>query len=97
MSCALNNFHILVYQVEYRIIFLLKIHLYEWEIWLFFRVLKKTEFTKIFVNLKDVHSQNKHNSENQMKSLGRQLCEYYYIGLHKRLNSSRHCDHYLAE
>jgi hypothetical protein len=37
------------------------------------------------MNLEDVHGQNKHNSENQMKSLGRQLCEYYYIGLHKRL------------
>jgi hypothetical protein len=85
VSYVLNNFHILVYQVEYRIILLLETHLYEWEIWLFFRVSKKTEFTKALMNLEDVHGQNKHNSENQMKSLGRQLCEYYYIGLHKRL------------
>ena len=58
---------------------------------------KNIEFSKAFMNLEDVHGQNKHSSKNQMKSLGRQLCEYYCIGLHKRLNSLKHHVHYLTE
>jgi hypothetical protein len=44
-----------------------------------------------------VQGQNKHNNENRMKYLGGELCEYYGLGLHKRLNSSRHRIHYLAK
>ena len=45
---------------------------------------KNIEFSKAFMNLEDVHDQNKHNSKNQMKYLSKQLFEYCCIGLHKR-------------
>jgi hypothetical protein len=44
-----------------------------------------------------VQGQKEHNSKNQMKSLDRELYEYCYLGLHKKLNSSRHRVHYLSE
>jgi hypothetical protein len=48
------------------------------------------------MNLRVVKGKKKkHSSENQKKSLGIELWEYYYIDLH-RLNCSRHRVHYLA-
>ena len=44
-----------------------------------------------------VQGQNKHNNENQNKCLGRLLYKYYCLGLHKRLNSLRHCIYYLVK
>ena len=61
------------------------------------RISIKTEFSKALMNPRVVQGQNKHNSENQIKSLDRELCEYYFLGLHKKPNSLRHCVHYLAE
>jgi hypothetical protein len=60
------------------------------------RISKKIECSKTLMNPKVVYDQNEHNSEHQKKSLVRELCEYSYFDLHKRLNSSRHCIHYLA-
>jgi hypothetical protein len=39
--CALNDSHIMVNQMEYRKILLIKYHLYKWEMWLFFLEFKK--------------------------------------------------------
>ena len=61
------------------------------------RILIKTEFSKTPINPRVVKGQNEHNSENQRKSLDKELCEYYCYDLHKRLNSSRHRIHYLAK
>ena len=60
------------------------------------RILIKVEFSKTLMNPRVVHSQNKHNSENQIKYLGREICEYYYLDLHNRLISSRHNITFLA-
>jgi len=60
------------------------------------RILIKVEFSKTLMNPRVVHSQNKHNSENQIKYLGREICEYYYLDLHNRLISSRHDITFLA-
>jgi hypothetical protein len=48
------------------------------------RILIKTEFFKTLINLRVVRSQNEHNSENQRKSIDKELCEYYYHYLHKK-------------
>jgi len=61
------------------------------------RILIKAGFSKALMNPRVVQGQNEHNSENQMKSLDRGLCEYYCLGLHKMLNSPRHRVYYLAE
>jgi len=55
------------------------------------------KFSKALKNPKVVQDQNKHNNENQRKSLCREPCEYYYLGLYKKLNSLRHHVHYLTE
>ena len=64
---------------------------------IFFRILIEVEFYKAHMNWRVVQGQNKYNNENYKKSLGRELSEYYCLKLHKRLNSSRHCVHYLAK
>ena len=64
---------------------------------IFLRISIKAKFFKTLMNQKTVQGQNKHNNENQTKSLGRELCDYYNLGLHKRPNSSRHCVCYLVE
>jgi hypothetical protein len=99
VTCDLNNFHILVYQIKYSKILLMKDNLYEWEMWSFL-----WEFVKDWIpwNIYEFKSwlrqkKKKHNSENQQKYLDKKLCEYYCLGLHKRLSSSKHCIHYLAE
>jgi hypothetical protein len=51
------------------------------------RVLIKVEFSKALMNPRVVQDQNKHNNENQRKSIDRELCEYYCLGLHKKSNS----------
>jgi hypothetical protein len=38
VSFVLNAFHILVYQVEYKQIFLMKYHLYEWNVVVYLRI-----------------------------------------------------------
>ena len=58
------------------------------------RILIKVEFSKTLMNPRVVHSQNKH--KNQIKYLGREICEYYYLDLHNRLISSRHDITFLA-
>jgi hypothetical protein len=60
------------------------------------RISQKVEFSKTLMNPKVIYGQNEHNNEHQKKYLVRELCEYYCFDLHKRLNSSRHCIHYLA-
>jgi hypothetical protein len=60
------------------------------------RILIKVEFSKTLMNPRVVHSQNKHNNENQRKYLGKEICEYYYLDLHKRLINSRHDITFLA-
>jgi hypothetical protein len=47
----------------------------------FFRILRKTEFFKGFMNPRVVQGLNEHNGENKKKSIGRELCEYYCLGL----------------
>lgn len=42
------------------------------------------------MNSRGAQDQNKHNSKNQKKSLGRELCGYYCFGLQIRINSSKH-------
>lgn len=49
------------------------------------------------MNPRVAQGKNKHNSENQMKSLDRELYDYCYLSLHKKLNSSRHWVHYLSK
>jgi len=61
------------------------------------KILTTVEFSKALMNPRVIQGQNKHNGENQMKSLSRELCEYYCLDLYKRLNSSRYHVHYLAE
>lgn len=63
----------------------------------FLRIFIRVEFSKALMNPIVVQYQNEYNSENQRKSLGRELCKYYCLGLHRRLNSPRHCIHYLVE
>jgi hypothetical protein len=64
----------------------MKDHLYEREIFLFFlRILIKAEFYEAIMNPIVVSSQNEHNYENQRKSLGIELCEYYCLGLYKNV------------
>jgi hypothetical protein len=43
------------------------------------RISIRTEFSKTLMNSKV----NKHNSENQRKSLRKELYEYYYLSLHR--------------
>lgn len=47
----------------------------------------KTEFSKTLMRPGDVHGQNEHNHVNKIVS-GKELCEFYCLGLHKRLNNS---------
>jgi hypothetical protein len=61
------------------------------------RILIKIELSKTLINSRVVQHQNEHNNENQRKYLDRELYKYYCLDLHKRLNSSRHHVHYLAE
>ena len=42
-----------------------------------------------------VQGQNEHNYKNRKMS-EKELCEFYCLGIHKRLNSSRHHVHWLA-
>ena len=49
------------------------------------RISIKAKFFKAFINPRIVQYQNKHNGDNQRKSLGRELCEYYCLGLHKNV------------
>lgn len=49
------------------------------------------------MNERVVHSKKKHNNKSQKKSLDRDLCEYYYLSLHRKINNSRYYVHYLAE
>jgi len=51
------------------------------------RVSIKVEFSEALMNPRVVQDQNKHNNENQRKSIDRELCEYYCLCLHKKLNS----------
>ena len=46
----------------------------------FFLILRKAEFFKRFMNPRVVHGLNEHSGENQNKSIGRELCEYYCLG-----------------
>jgi len=61
------------------------------------RILINVEFSKTLMNPRVVQGQNKLNNENQRKSLGKELYEYYCLSLCKRLNSLRHHIHYLAK
>jgi hypothetical protein len=54
------------------------------------RFLKKAKFFKALINSRGAQDQNKHNSKNQKKSLGRELYRYYCFGLQIRMNSSKH-------
>ena len=83
MRNNLNDFDILVYQLEYNIIVLIKDHLYEWEMWSFLWEFWKGWIFKAHINMRVVYGQNKHNSENQRNSLCRELYEYYCFVLHK--------------
>ena len=61
------------------------------------RISINIEFFKALMNPQTVQGQNEHNNENQIKSLSRELCKYYSLGLRQRPNSSRHCVCYLVE
>ena len=54
------------------------------------KILINAKFSQALMNLRIVEGQNEHNSKNQRKSLNRELYEYYYLDLEKRLNSSRY-------
>lgn len=71
MSCAFNVFHILVYQVEYKKILLMKYHLYKWNVVVYLRILKKTKFSEALMKTRVLQGQNEHNRENQRESLDR--------------------------
>jgi len=61
------------------------------------KILIKAEFYKTFVNLKVVQGQNKHNSENQMKSLVEKYMSIIVLVYKKKPNNSGHLVHYLPE
>jgi len=61
------------------------------------RISIEVKFFKTLMNPGVVQGQKEHNSKNQIKSLDRELYEYCYLGLHKKLNSSRHRVHCLSE
>lgn len=71
MSCAFNVFHILVYQVEYKKILLMKYHLYKWNVVVYLRIFKKTKFSEALMKTRVLQGQNEHNRENQRESLDR--------------------------
>jgi hypothetical protein len=51
----------------------------------FLRILIKAEFYEALMNPRIVSGQNEHNYENQRKSPGIELCEYYCLGLYKNV------------
>jgi hypothetical protein len=61
------------------------------------RISIEVKFFKTLMNPGVVQGQKEHNNKNQMKSLDRELYEYCYLGLHKKLNSSRYRVHCLSE
>jgi len=62
----------------------MKDHLYEYEIYFFLlKILIKTKLYKALMNPRVVLDQNQLNRENQRKSQGIELCEYYCFGLYK--------------
>ena len=42
-----------------------------------------------------IQNQNKHNTQNQIKFLGKELYEYYFFWFIQKMNNSRHYVHYL--
>jgi len=60
------------------------------------RIKKNIEFSKALINIGLLRFK-KHNRENQIKYLGRELCEYCCHGLHRKLNSSTYYVHYLTK
>ena len=58
------------------------------------KILINAKFSQALMNPRIVKGQNEHNSKNQRKYLDREVYEYYYLDLEKRLNSSRHHVHY---
>ena len=58
------------------------------------KILINAKFSQVLMNPRIVKGQNEHNSKNQRKSLDKEVYEYYYLDLEKRLNSSRHHVHY---
>ena len=57
--------------------------------------MKRLNSLETFMKTRSVQGQNEHNSENH-DVLEDILCEIYCLGLHKRLNNSRHRVHWLA-
>ena len=58
------------------------------------KFLINAKFSQALMNPRIVKGQNEHNSKNQRKSLDKEVYEYYYLDLEKRLNSSRHHVYY---
>jgi hypothetical protein len=59
------------------------------------RIKKKFGLSKALMKSEVVHSQNKHNHDDQI-NLGREVCKYCCFNLHKNINSSTHHIRYLA-
>ena len=57
--------------------------------------MKRLNSLETLMKTRSVQGQNEHNSENH-DVLEDILCEIYCLGLHKRLNNSRHRVHWLA-
>ena len=57
--------------------------------------IKRRNSLEALMKTKSVKGQNEHNRENHDVSKDI-LCEIYCLGLHKRLNNSRHHVHWLA-
>lgn len=62
-----------------------------------FRFLINNKLSKTFINPRVVQNQNEQNSESQINSSDRELSEYCYLDLYRKLNSSKHLIHCFTE
>jgi hypothetical protein len=60
------------------------------------KIWANTKFSKALIKEIVIQGQNKHHCKNQNKYPSRELCEYYYLCLHKKKSLGYHI-HYLAE
>jgi len=85
MNCAFNDFYILIYQVKYNIILLIKrSYIGVRNVIVPLRILKGLNPLKYLWNLEFFRAKI-NTTVRTKKLLGREPCEYYYLGLYKKI------------
>ena len=81
--------------MEYSKILLIRIHLYKCEFGQFYESFTTESSIALYEKSRVGQGQIEHNHK-ERTMLKKELCEFYYLSIHKRLNTSRNHVHLLA-